>query len=223
MKRSKKYRKILEELKKQEKPKDLKEAVSLVKKAHTAKFTGAIELHISTKSKEKEYTVRGTVAFPHQFGKEKKVVVICEEKDKEKALKNGADYAGLNDIIQKIQEEKIEMDVVLATPNVMSKVAILGKVLGPKGLMPNPKSNTIITSFDIIKGFKAGKTTFKSDKNGNIHLAIGKIDQDDDKIVENIKTAINSIREACSRSNAQIRKLYIAPTMGPSIEITNLI
>lgn len=219
MKRGKKYKKVIDSLKDTKEPKSLEEAIERVKRTSYSAFEGTVEVHISTKSKEKEYSVRGNVSFPHPFGNEKKVLVFCNDKDSKRAIEAGADYAGLTELIKKIDDGLTDFDVVLATPEVMKQIAVLGRVLGPKGLMPNPKSGTVITNFDQIRGFKIGKTTFKTDDTGVIHSQIGKIGMETAKLIENLKTLVATVREACTKSKATIKTIFIAPTMGPSVQI----
>lgn len=200
-------------------PETLDEAIEQVKSNSKSKFAGSADMHITTKSKEKDYSLRGTVTFPNAFGAEKRVLVFCEDKDKEKAIAAGADFAGLDDLIKKINEGWLEFDMVLATPTAMAKIAILGKALGPKGLMPNPKSGTVVTDFSVIKGFKGGKTTFKGDPTGVVHCSFGKVDMETKALVENAKALADSVREACNKSKASINAIILAPTMGKSVHL----
>lgn len=220
MARSKKYKEIAETKKDLKDPQSLEEAIEQVKKLSTSKFDGSIELHVATKSKEKDYSVRGSVSFPNAFGESKRVVVFCEEKDAEKASKAGAESAGLDKLIKKVQDGWMDFDIVLSTPQVMGEVAKLGPVLGPKGLMPNPKAGTVIKNFDAIEGFKSGVMTFKNDDSGVIHGAIGKISMDTKELVENAKSFVESVREACSKTKASVKNIHLAPTMGPSISLS---
>lgn len=201
-------------------PETLEEAIEQVKGSFKAKFDGSIDMHITTKSKEKEYSLRGTVTYPNPFGAAKRVIVFCEDKDKEKALKAGADHAGITELSKKINGGWFEFDVVLATPPAMGQIAILGKVLGPKGLMPNPKSGTVIADFDAIAGFKGGKTTFKGDGAGVVHCRIGKVSMETKALAENAKALTDAVREACNKSKATVQVIYLAPTMGASVSIS---
>lgn len=220
MKRGKKYKKIVEQNKDQKKPLKLKDALEQVKKNSYSKFEGSVEIHIATKSKEKEYSVRGSISLPHSFGTEKKVLVFCEDKDSEKAKKEGADYAGLDKLMKQVEDGEVDFDLVLATPQVMAQIASLGKTLGPKGLMPNPKTGTLIKNFDAIKGFKTGKITFKIDDSGVIHTSIGKTNMDTRELAENAKVLIAAVKETCSKNKATIKSIYLSPTMGPSVELS---
>lgn len=197
----------------------MKDAVDKAKKNSKSKFAGTIDLHAATKSKEKDYMVRGTVSLPHPFGESKKVLVFCEEKEADKAKEAGADYAGLSDLVEKVEGGWSEFDVVLATPQVMGKIAKLGKTLGPKGLMPNPKAGTLIKNFSTIEDFKSGKVAFKMDDGGVIHVSVGKTDMDTDKVVENAKAVLEAVREACNKNKAALKSIFLAPTMGPSVEL----
>jgi|GEM_PF-37804 len=201
-------------------PETLEEAIEQAKGNSTSKFDASIDAHITTKSKEKEYSLRGTVTYPNPFGAAKRVIVFCEDKDKEKALKAGADFAGITELSKKVNEGWFEFDVVLATPPAMGQIAMLGKVLGPKGLMPNPKSGTVITDFDAIAGFKGGKTTFKGDGAGVVHCRIGKVSMETKALAENAKALVDAVREACNKSKANVQVIYLAPTMGASVSIS---
>lgn len=200
-------------------PETLEEAIDQAKANSKSKFVGSLDIHVSTKSKEKEVSIRGTVSFPNTFGDKKRILVLCENRDKETAIKAGADFAGLDDMIAKINDGWFEFDVVLATPDAMKKAALLGKSLGPKGLMPNPKAGTVITNFGAVADFKGGKTAFKGDPSGVVHCSFGKINMETAKLAVNLKTVIDAIREACNKSKSTVDSIVIAPTMGKSVMI----
>jgi large subunit ribosomal protein L1 len=219
MARGKKYKAVVEEHKEAKAPEAVETAIDQVKAQSYTKFAGSVEVHISTKSKEKEVSIRGSVSLPHAFGSEKKVLVFCDDKDAEKAKKAGADFAGITELKKKIEEGWMGFDVVLATPQAMGQIAMLGKVLGPKGLMPNPKAGTVISGFDAIKSFKSGKLTFKNDTAGTIHASVGKTDMETKAIAENLKAFVEAVREATNKAKATVKNIHIAPTMGPSINL----
>ena len=220
MARGKKYKKVIEDNKGAKVPETLEAAIEQVKKNSYSKFAGSIEVHLGTKSKEKDVSIRGSVSLPHSFGSEKKVLVFCEDKDADKAKKAGADHAGLKELMEKVSEGWMDFDVILATPQVMAQIAPLGKELGPKGLMPSPKAGTLIQDFDAIKSFKAGKITFKNDDSGAIHGAVGKTDMDTAKIAENVNAFVKAVREATNKAKASVKSTHLAPTMGPSVTIS---
>ncbi|MEE9271442.1 MAG: 50S ribosomal protein L1, partial [Candidatus Krumholzibacteria bacterium] len=166
--------------------------------------------------------VRGTVVLPHGTGKSVKVLVIARGEKEKEAADAGADYVGAEEFIPKLQGGWQEMDVIIATPDLMSEVGKLGKILGPKGLMPNPKSGTV--TFDVakaVKEVKAGKIEYRVDKGSNIHVAVGKMSFDDSKLIENISVLIAElVRVKPSASKGRyIKSMTLSPTMGPSIRL----
>ncbi len=203
---------------------NIKEAIELLKKISYAKFDETVELNLKLgiDAKKSDQSVRGAVVLPHGTGKSKKVLVIAGGEKIKEAQEAQADYVGGEEIIDKILGGWLEFDAVIATPDVMKNVAKLGKILGPRGLMPNPKVGTV--TFDIAKAVaevKAGKIEFKSDKTGNLHLPIGKISFSSDALVENCKAAIEAIIKSkpATAKGKFIRRAYICSTMSPSIEI----
>jgi len=166
--------------------------------------------------------VRGVVTLPHGTGKTKKVLVLCTADKEEEAKAAGADYVGLDEYIDKIKEGWTDMDVVITMPSVMSKVGPLGKVLGPRGLMPNPKSGTVTNEIGkAVEEVKKGKIDFKVDKNGIVHTSIGKISFDEQKIKENAKEFLNTIRKLKPNSSkgTYFRSITLSSTMSPGIKI----
>src|SRR6201984_932079 len=174
----------------------LKEASSLVKEVNTTKFDSSVDLHIrlGVDPKKADQAIRGTVSLPHGTGKTKKVLVLCTP-DKEAAAKEaGADFVGLDEFITKIEGGWTDVDVIVATPSVMPKIGKLGKVLGPRNLMPNPKTGTVTNDVaGAINDLKGGKIAFKVDKVGIIHASIGRVSFGSEKIEQNSQELINAI------------------------------
>lgn len=205
----------------------LGEAVGLLKKTATAKFDETVELAIrlGVDPRHADQVVRGTVALPHGLGKEVRVVAIATGNKIDEAKKSGADHAGYEDLIEKIQAGWLDFDVLVATPDVMKDLGKLGKVLGPRGLMPNPKSGTV--TMDIgptVKEIKAGKIDFRVDKFGIIHSSVGKSSFEPNKLVDNIKTLLQTIirLKPASSKGGYLKSISLSSTMGPGIKmITN--
>ncbi len=202
----------------------LKEASSLIKNINTAKFDSSVDLHIrlGVDPKKADQAVRGTVSLPHGTGKTKKVLVLCTP-DKEEAAKGaGADYVGLDEFITKIEGGWTDVDVIIATPSVMPKIGRLGKVLGPRNLMPNPKTGTVTNDVvAAINDVKGGKIAFKVDKVGIIHASIGRISFSSDKIEANSQELINAIikLKPSTSKGIYLKSLSMASTMSPGIAI----
>ncbi len=220
MKRSKKYKEAIKLVDKT-KLYEIEEAVELIPKISTCKFDASVELHVKLNipSKYEKEVIRGSVIFPYKTGPEVKIVVLTTSEYFDKAKE--ADFYGAEDLIKKIENGWNEFDVVIATPNIMTKLAPLGKILGPKGLMPNPKNNTVTTNLEeIIKSYKKGKTDFKTDNNKNIHIVVGKVSTKKEHLIENIKIALKSIIDSSKRYNPNpIKTAYLSPTIGPSIKL----
>jgi large subunit ribosomal protein L1 len=200
------------------------EAVSLIKKTSMTKFDGTVDLSIKLDidPKRSDQQVRGTVSLPGGSGKKKIVVVLAKGEKIKEAEAAGADFAGGDDLIEKISKGWTDFDITIATPDIMASVGKLGKVLGQKGLMPNPKTGTV--TFDvgkIVKEFKAGKVEYKTDKTGVIHVPIGKISFGDDKIGSNLKAVIEVVTKAkpSSVKGMFIKSVALSATMGPSIKV----
>jgi len=201
-----------------------KEAADVVKKTATAKFDETIELHVKlgVDPTQSDQNVRGTVALPHGTGKSKRVVVLAKGDKAKEAQAAGADLAGDADVIEKISKGWLDFDVLVATPDVMKDLTKLGKVLGPKGLMPNPKAGTV--TFDIgrtVKELKAGRIEFKLDKTAIIHVGIGKASFDASKIAENVKAVMHAVIAAkpASSKGTYVQSATLAATMGPGIRL----
>ncbi len=220
-KRGKKYRKILE--KKENKVYNLNEAILQVKQLSYSSFPATIELHAALKlTKDLEpKSIKGTLSLPHSESKTVKIAAFTTPADEKKAKEAGADLIGTENIIKDIKAGKINFDIAIATPEVMPQIAQLGKELGPKGLMPNPKTGTVTDDIkNAIAEYKKGKINFAADSEGVVHLAVGKIDLEDKKIEENIKETLQAIVSAVNgrEIHQTIRKTHLAPTMGPSVE-----
>ncbi|MBU3678492.1 MAG: 50S ribosomal protein L1 [Candidatus Kapabacteria bacterium] len=203
---------------------DLAKAVELVKKNATAKFDESfdVSMNLGVDPRKADQLVRGTVALPHGTGKTVRVLVIAKgPKDKE-ALDAGADYAGFSDYIEKLQGGWADIDIIIATPDVMGEVGKLGRVLGPRGLMPNPKSGTV--TFDVAKAVaevKAGKIEFRVDKAGNIHAAVGKCSFTTDKLLENLQSFVGTVVRAkpASSKGKYVKSITFSSTMGPAVRV----
>ncbi|KMO85598.1 50S ribosomal protein L1 [Megasphaera cerevisiae DSM 20462] len=203
---------------------DPAEAVDLLKKMDTAKFDETVELsvNLNVDPKYADQQVRGALVLPHGIGKSK-VVLVFAQGDKENEAKDaGADFVGADDLIEKIKGGWLDFDVAIATPNMMGKVGRLGKILGPKGLMPNPKIGTV--TMDVTKAVsesKAGKVEYRTDKAGNVHSPIGKKSFDANKLVENLTTLVDTlIKVKPSGAKGQyIKSVTISSTMGPGVHI----
>ena len=204
---------------------EIKEALDLIEKMPKAKFDETVELHVKlgVDSKHADQQVRGTVVLPNGTGKTQKVLVFAKGPKAEEATKAGADYVGADELIPKIQNENwFDYDVVVATPDMMGVVGRLGKVLGPKGLMPNPKSGTV--TMDVTKAIseiKSGKVEYRLDKTNIIHISFGKVSFGADKLAENYETIINAIIKAkpAAAKGQYIKSVVITTTMGPGIYI----
>ena len=204
---------------------EAKEALDIIEKMPKTKFDETVELHVKlgVDSKHADQQVRGTVVLPNGTGKTQRVLVFAKGPKAEEAQKAGADFVGADELIPKIQNDNwFEYDVVVATPDMMGVVGRLGKVLGPKGLMPNPKSGTV--TMDVTKAIneiKSGKVEYRLDKNNIIHLGFGKVSFGADKLLENYDVIMNAIIKAkpAAAKGQYIKSVAITTTMGPSIFI----
>ncbi len=205
---------------------ELAEAVDLTKKSATAKFDETIELavRLGVDPKKADQQIRGAVVLPHGTGKTQKVLVFAKGEKLKEAEAAGADFAGDSEYITKIQQGWFDFDVIVATPDMMGEVGKLGRVLGPKGLMPNPKTGTV--TFDVTKAIndiKAGKIEYRVDKSGNIHVPVGKKSFDDAKLVENINTVIETLVKVkpATAKGIYLKNIAIASTMGPGVKVSS--
>ena len=223
MRRSKRYRSL------QSKVEHLKEyspeeAVKLLKETANARFdeTVDIAMRLGVDPRHAEQMVRGTVSLPNGTGKTVRILVLTKGENVEKSKAAGADYAGLEEYVEKIQKGWLEFDVVVASPDVMSLVGRLGKILGTRGLMPNPKSGTVTPDVvSAVKEIKAGKIDFRVDKTGIVHSMIGKVSFDESKLVENLRVFVNTIikMKPVSAKGVYLKSISISSTMGPGIFI----
>ena len=202
----------------------LDEAVAQVDKFPKTKFDETVELHIhlNIDPKTSDQVVRGTVTLPHGIGKKVRVAVFCKGEMEQKAKDAGAEYVGSQTLIDKVMQGFMDFDVVVASPDMMRDLSKLGKVLGPRGLMPTPKAGTVTVDIEkAIKEVKAGKIEFKSDKQSGIHLGLGKRSFAKEKILDNVKVVVDAINNAkpSSVKGNLIKSMFLTTTMGPSLRI----
>jgi large subunit ribosomal protein L1 len=221
MKRGKKYKAIGDKIDKNI-VYSIEEAVKLMKENKFAKFDESVEIHIKTNvdPKKGDQQVRATVVLPNGTGKTKKIAVITSTSEKE-AKEAGADIIGGEEILEKITK-KIEFDVLVATPEMMPKLAKFAKILGPKGLMPNPKTETVTTKIkETVEALKKGKAAFKNDDTANVHQVVGKLSFTDDKLVENLKVFIEAVEKSkpAAFKGKLIANITVCSTMGKGIKI----
>ncbi len=202
------------------------EAVDLVKKTSFTKFDATIEAHLrmGLDPRKADQQIRGTVQLPHGTGREIRVLVFAEGEDEKNALDAGADYAGSDELVEKIQGGWFDFDVAVATPPMMSKVGRLGKLLGPRGLMPSPKAGTVVPGADlgrVVEELKAGRVEFRLDRTANVHVPIGKASFSNEQLQENLAALMEAINQAkpTGAKGAYVRKIALAATMGPGIKI----
>jgi large subunit ribosomal protein L1 len=224
MKHGKKYRSSADLLGKAGAVKDLSEAVRLVKQTARAKFdeTIVVSSHLGVDPRHSDQLVRGTVVLPHGTGKSLRVLVLAKGDKQNEAREAGADHVGAEDFVKKIQDGWLDVDAIVATPDMMGEVGKLGKVLGPRGLMPNPKSGTV--SFDVAKAvreLKAGKIEFRVDKGANVHAPVGKASFSEDKLLENATTFLRELVRAkpAAAKGTYIKSLTMSATMGPGVTL----
>ncbi|MFN8245858.1 MAG: 50S ribosomal protein L1 [Ferruginibacter sp.] len=202
----------------------LKEASTLVKEVNTTKFDSSVDVHIrlGVDPKKADQAIRGTVSLPHGTGKTKRVLVLCTPDKDAEAQGAGADHVGLDEFISKIESGWTDIDVIVATPSVMPKIGKLGKVLGPRNLMPNPKTGTVTNDVaGAVTDLKGGKIAFKVDKVGIIHASIGRVSFPADKIAENVQELINAIikLKPSSAKGTYLKGVSMASTMSPGIAV----
>ena len=202
----------------------ISEAAGLVKEMTSTKFDASVDIDVrlGVDPRKANQMVRGVVTLPHGTGKEIKVLVLCTPEKEDEAKEAGADYVGLDDYIEKIEKGWTDMDVIITMPPVMAKIGKLGRVLGPRGLMPNPKSGTVTMEIGkAVKDVKMGKIDFKVDKYGIVHTSIGKVSFTAEKIGENAREFINTIvkLKPTAAKGTYIKSIYLSSTMSPGIKI----
>lgn len=202
----------------------LDEAIQILKETATAKFVESVELHanLNIDPKYADQQLRTTVTLPHGVGKQVRIAVLTNDENFDEARKAGADIVGNDELIENMTKGNIDFDLLIATPNMMPKLAKLGRVLGPKGLMPSPKSGTVTSTLETtLMDFKKGKFEYKADKTGIVHVTIGKISFTQDHLIENLQALYNSIEKnrPSGVKGKYFKSLSICTTMGPSIKL----
>ena len=202
----------------------IEDAIKLLKDSSKVKFTESLDcaIKLGVNPKHADQMVRGTVSLPHGTGKKVMVLVIAKDQQADEALDAGADYAGFEEYLEKIKSGWTDVDVVIATPSSMAEVGKLGRILGPKGLMPNPKSGTVTNDVaKAVKEVKAGKIEFRVDKSGIVHASLGKLNFDDSALLDNIQAFLQTIikLKPASAKGQYVKSLFLSSTMGPGIKI----
>jgi large subunit ribosomal protein L1 len=202
----------------------LKEAIDLMKDTAFAKFDETVDMAINlgVDPRKSDQMVRGSVVLPHGLGRKVKVLVFAKGEKAKEAQEAGADYVGAEDLVEKIQGGWLEFDKAIATPDLMGMVGKLGRILGPRGLMPNPKTGTVTFELEkAIKEVSAGKVDYRTEKTGIVHVSIGKLSFDTDKLIDNARTVIDSVIKAKppSSKGKYLKKLHVSSTMGVGIPI----
>ncbi len=224
MRRGKRYKEVVK-LVDRTRLYDIEEAVELVKKTATAKFDETVELHIKlgVDSRHADQQVRGAVVLPHGTGKDPRVLVFAKGPKADEATAAGADFVGAEDMVEKITKENwFDFDVVVATPDMMGVVGRIGRVLGPKGLMPNPRAGTVTMEVEkAVSDIKSGKIEYRLDKSNIIHCPIGKVSFEENQLAENLKTLLDAIVKAkpAAAKGQYLRSISVASSMGPGIKI----
>ena len=219
---SKRYTQVAKNI--QPKNYSIAEAVEVVKKTASAKFAEGIDIavRLGVDPKKADQAIRGTVALPHGIGKEVRVLVIAKPPKDEEAKAAGADYVGYKDYLEKIQQGWADIDIIVATPDVMGDLGKLGKILGPRGLMPNPKSGTVTPDVaKAVKEVKAGKIEFRVEKAGIVHATVGKASFEKEKLVENVQSFLSTIMrlKPATAKGQYVKSIAISTTMGPGVHI----
>lgn len=220
---SKRHREIEKKVEKN-KIYSVEEAVKLIKETANAKFDESLDIavNLAKAPKQAEQQIRNTIVLPHGTGKKVKILVFAKGEKEKEAVEAGADYVGAEDLIEKIKTGWIDFDIVIATPDIMKEVGKLGKILGTKGLMPNPKSGTV--TFDLkktIQEFKAGKVEFRNNKEGVVHLSLGKVSFEEKALVENIEAFIKFFLKlpALATKGQYVKSMFLSSTMGIGVQI----
>lgn len=203
----------------------IKEAVQLLKESSKVKFDESLDcaIKLGVDPRHADQMVRGTVSLPHGTGKSVRVLVVTKGAKAQEALDAGADFAGFEEYLEKIKGGWADVDVVIASPDVMGELGKLGKILGPKGLMPNPKSGTVTPDVaKAVKEVKAGKIEFRVEKAGIVHTALGKLSFDTDKLVDNAHAFLNTIikMKPASAKGTYVKSVFLSSTMGPGVKVT---
>jgi len=219
-KRVEEFRKLFEK----DKMYTIEEIVFILKKSHKVKFDEAVDLafYLGVDPKHSDQMVRGNVVLPNGLGKDVRVAVFCKGEESKSAKEANADYVGGQELIDKVNKGWLEFDVAIATPEIMRELAKLGKILGPRGLMPSPRAGTVTKDVGrAVKEAKAGKVEFKMDKLAGIHVSIGKLSFADEAIIENAKTVIDAVNKAKPQTakGQYIKDIYVSSTMGPGIRL----
>ena len=221
---SKRYRALAEKVKSAVDAVPLADAIKQLKTFGTTKFIQTVEVstNLGIDPRQSDQNVRGSVALPHGIGKTVRVAVFAQGDNAEKATAAGADIVGGDDLAQRIKAGFMDFDVALATPDMMGVVGPLGRLLGPRGLMPSPRSGTVTTDISAgVREFKAGKIEFRSDKGGNVAAPVGKLNFSDDQLIDNITTFLNHLRtvKPSAAKGTYIRTITISATMSPGIQV----
>jgi large subunit ribosomal protein L1 len=220
-KKSKRYRELIKDLD-QTKSYKIAEAVKIIKKSSKVKFIESVDLSINLNlGKDKaDQTLRTTVDLPHGNGKKVRVAVICSNEKIEEAKSSNAEKFGSEDLVDEINNGKVDFDILVCTPDMMSKVGKLGKVLGPKGLMPNPKFGTVAKDIKkAVSDIKKGKVEIRCDKDGNLSMSIGRANFDEKKIIDNYKSVLETLDKNTPGIKSMIRSAFISCSMGPSTQL----
>ena len=225
-KRSKKYQEAAALIEKG-KAYPIDEAVALVKKTSTVNFDASVDVvfKLGLDTRHADQQLRGAVVLPHGTGKTKKVLVVTQGAKVEEAKAAGADVVGGKEILEDIQKGWLDFEVMIATPDMRAELGKLGRILGPKGLMPNPKTGTV--TMDVAKAVqetKAGKVTYRTDKDGNVHMPIGRVSFDDEKLAENFKTVYDLLLRVkpSSAKGTYMKNIVVSSTMGPSVKVASM-